>query len=114
MAKIYSVAGQAAPAAATDTSLFTVPTGYYFVASTISVANRDPEVHLAYRIAIVPSGQTLANKHFIAYDTILAGRATDKLTWGVTLAAGDQVYVRSSTANASFSLFGVQNLVTGG
>lgn len=114
MAKNYSVVGQAAPAAATSTSIFTVPTGKYCVLSTISIANRDPELHLAYRIAVVPSGQTLAAKHYLAYDTILSGRSTDKLTWGITIGAGDQVYVQSSTANASFSLFGVQNDVTGG
>jgi hypothetical protein len=109
MPNSYIVAGQAAPAAATDHTLYTVPAGKQFVASTLNCANRDKTGDPAeIRIAIVPTGETLANKHFIEYDRILDQRESFPKTIGVTLPAGCAVIVRSSTANVSFSLFGAE------
>lgn len=107
MPNSYIVAGQASPAAATDTTLYTVPAGKQFVMSSLSVVNRDKVGDAAeFRIAIVPSGDTLGNKHYIEYDKILDQRESITKMFGATLPAGCVVVVRSSTANLSFSLFG--------
>jgi hypothetical protein len=107
--KEYVVAGQAAPAADTDHELYAVPAGNSFVASTLTVANRDKTGDAAeYRVAIVPDGETLAAKHYIKFDEFLDRRESVPLTLGLSLPAGCKVFVRASTANLSFSLFGVK------
>lgn len=105
MPTTYKVLGQSAPSATTDTTLYTVPAATSTVVSTISVCNRD-SASAQYRIAIRPSGATLANSQYIVYDASLTGNSTDTVTIGVTLAATDVITVRASTANFSFSAFG--------
>lgn len=112
MDKNYTIAGHVAPPADTDTTLFTVAIGRYFVASTLVVTNRDKTGDAAeFRIAVVPKGEVLANKHFIKYDDFIDQRESISLTLGIALPAEASVIVRSSTANLSFSLFGVIGLV---
>jgi hypothetical protein len=57
-------------------------------------------------VAIRPAGATLANEHYIAYDSTLAANDSTMITIGVTLAATDVITVYASTANTSFSAFG--------
>jgi hypothetical protein len=73
--------------------------------STIVVANRADEI-AAYRIAIRPTGTTLANQHYLAYDVAVGASDSTTLTLGITLAATDVITVYGSTANLSFSVFG--------
>lgn len=109
MSQAYKIAGQSAPAANTDTLLYTVPASREFIESTLTVCNRDSAGGIAaFRIAVVPSAESLATKHYLAYDILIDSRGTEKFTIGFTLATGDKVYVRSSTANLSFSLFGCE------
>lgn len=112
MAKAYKVAGQSAPTANTDTTLYTVPANTNFVASSLVFCNRSKVELSTLRIAIVPNGQTLSNEHYISYDEILDIRERKSMVLGFALAAGDKVVVRSSTANLSFTLFGVENPTT--
>jgi hypothetical protein len=56
-----------------------------------------------------PAGETLANKHYIAYDVTIAELDTLTLTLGITLATTDVVTVYASTATMSFGLYGVEN-----
>lgn len=107
MAKSYIVAGQVAPGAATDAQLYQVPANKAFIASTLVVANRSSTDSASVRVAIVPTGETLSNKHYVEYDRLVAERENHRMTWGMALPAGTQVIVRSSTANTSYSLFGV-------
>lgn len=109
MPKVYKVAGQSIPAANTDTLLYTSPALTSFIQSTLTVCNQDVAgVIAAFRIAVVPSAETLAAKHYLVFDQLIDFRATKQFTLGFTLAAGDKVYVRSSTAGTSFSLFGCE------
>ena len=109
MAKAYKIAGQLAPAADTNSILYTVPANGSFVESTLSVCNRNKTGTIAaFRIAVVPSGGTLSDAHYLVYDDLLDSRKSRFLTLGLSLGAGDQVYVRSSTSELSFSLFGVE------
>lgn len=106
MANNYKVLGQAAAAAATDTLLYTVPANTQTIGSSVAAANRDPAVTAAYRVAVVPSADSLNTKHYLRYDKLLAPRDDNQMVIGISLAAGDKVYVRSDTGNVSFSLFG--------
>lgn len=103
MAKL--VLGQAAPAATTDTDLYTVPGGKSTVCSTLSICNRGT-ISATYRVAIRPGGAAIANTHYLFYDASLPAKATDLATIGITLAATDVVTVYASTADLTFSLFG--------
>jgi hypothetical protein len=105
MATTYKVLGQSAPSATTDTNLYTVPSATSTVVSTLVVANRAGSSS-TYRIAVRPSGATIANQHYIAYDVAVAAGDSTTLTLGITLAATDVVTVYASTANLSFSAFG--------
>jgi hypothetical protein len=101
------VLGQANPTASTSTVLYTVPASTQAVGSTLVVCNLDTTGVIAtYSIAVVPSGQTLANKHYTHYTQAVDARKSVRLTLGWTLAAGDKVYILASTANVAFNLFG--------
>jgi hypothetical protein len=104
MATVYKVLGQSAPSAATDTSLYTVPSATSAVVSTLSVCNRG--VSTTFRVAVRPAGASIANQHYIVYENVVNAGDAVFLTLGITLAATDVVTVRAVTADMSFSLFG--------
>ena len=105
MPTTYKVLGQVNPTAATATTLYTVPAATQTVVSTISVANLTA-AELSFRIAIRPAGETLAAKHYIAYDAKVAGNDTTFITVGATLGAGDVITVYESAADITFNAFG--------
>jgi hypothetical protein len=107
MATTYKVLGQSAPAATTATDLYTVPAATSSVISTLAVCNRGTSTG-TYRIAVRPAGATLANQHYIVYDTALAPNTSVVLTLGLTLAATDKVAIYASSANFSFSIYGTE------
>lgn len=104
MPTIYKVLGQSAPAANTDSNIYTVPAGNSAVCSTLSICNRD--VSTTFRVAVRPAGASIINSHYIVYDGLLNQYDSIFLTIGATLAATDVVTVSAGTANVSFSLFG--------
>lgn len=104
MATTYKVLGQINPSTTTNTTLYTVPALTSTVCSTISICNIGAST--TYRIAIRPSGNTLENKHYIAYEAAINQYDTVMLTLGITLAATDVVTVYASTSNVSFQIFG--------
>ena len=105
MATTYKVLGQSAPSATTATTLYTVPSATQTVVSTISVTNRSGG-ELSFRIAIRPAGESLANKHYSAYDAKVTGNDTTFITVGATLGAADVITVYASTTDLSFTAFG--------
>jgi hypothetical protein len=105
MARSYKVLGQNNPAATTATTLYTVPAGTQSVLSTISVCNIAATA-ATYRIAIRPAGETLANKHYVAYDSSVPANDTAVLTLGLTMNATDILTVQASTASVTFGVFG--------
>jgi hypothetical protein len=107
MPTIYKVLGQSAPSATTATTLYTVPASTDAVVSTISVCNRAATAG-TYRIAIRPGGATLANSHYIAYDSSVAANNTTFITVGVTLDATDVITIYASSADMTFSAFGTE------
>lgn len=107
MAITYKVLAQSAPLATTNTDVYTVGAGKQVVISTITVCNRAASA-ATYRIAIRPDAATLANQHYIVYDTQVPANDTISLTLGITADASDVVTVYASTANLSFNLFGTE------
>lgn len=105
MAKSYKVLGQSAPSATTNTNVYTVPAATEAVISTITIANRDSN-SATYRIAVRPNGETINNKDYITYNTVVPGNDTIALTLGITLSETDVITVYASSANLSFNIFG--------
>lgn len=104
MPTVYKVLGQVEPAATTATTLYTVPAATSAVCSTLSVCNTGAST--TYRIAIRPAGATLADIHYIVYESTIQQYDTTFLTLGITLATTDVVTVYAGTANVVFNLYG--------
>ena len=104
MATTYKVLGQSNPAAATDTTLYTVPALTETVVSTISITNLGTTG--TFRIAVRPAGASIANQHYLVYDATLNANDSITLTLGVTLATTDVVTVRASNTSFAFQAFG--------
>jgi glucose-6-phosphate dehydrogenase assembly protein OpcA len=106
MATAYKVLGQVTPTASTLTALYTVPASKSAVISTITVANLTGTAN-TFRIAIRPAGESIANKHYVAYDVAVAAADTTTLTLGITLATTDVISVFGGAASVlSFGAFG--------
>lgn len=105
MTTTRKVLGQAAPAADTNTDLYTVPASSATVCSSLVVCNRGTS-SATFRVAVRPAGASLANQHYLYYDISCPGGDAFAATLGATLATTDVVTVRASSANLSFSLFG--------
>jgi hypothetical protein len=103
----YKVLGQSAPAATTDTNIYTVPSATEAVISTIVIANRAATAG-TFRLAVRPNGATIANQHYIAYDVPIAANDSTTLTLGVTVDAADIVTFRASSADMSINVFGTE------
>jgi hypothetical protein len=107
MPNTMKVLGQSAPAATTDTNVYTVPGATQAVVSTIVIANRAATAG-TFRLAVRPNGATLANQHYIAFDVPIAANDSTTLTLGVTLGAADVITARCSSANMSVNVFGTE------
>jgi glucose-6-phosphate dehydrogenase assembly protein OpcA len=105
MPTTYKVLGQSNPSATTATTLYTVPSSTATVVSTITVANLGGTSG-TFRVAVRPAGESLANKHYIAYDVTVGANDTTTLTLGLTLATTDVVTVYASSATMSFNAYG--------
>ena len=110
MATSYKVLGQSKPAAATATTLYTVPTGAgnYAVISSIVISNLTADI-TDFRVAVRPAGETLADKHYIVYGNGITSFQTQVFTIGITLAATDVVTVYDAGGKCSFNLYGSEN-----
>jgi hypothetical protein len=105
MATTYKVLGQSNPSATTATTLYTVPSSTTVVVSTITVCNQAATA-ATFRIAVRPNAETLAAKHYVAYDSTVAANDTTALTLGITLDAADVITVYASSTTVSFNAFG--------
>ena len=104
MAQNYKVLGQISPSATTATAIYTVPSATETVVSSIIVCNRGSAG--TFRLAVRPNGATLANEHYISYDTPIDANDSIILTIGITLDAADVLEGYASTADMSFGAYG--------
>jgi hypothetical protein len=105
MATAYKVLGQVAPSATTATAVYTVPSATSAVVSSVTVCNRSASAG-TFRLAVRPDGATLANEHYVVYDTSIAANDTIILTIGLTLDAADVVEAYASSADMTFNAYG--------
>lgn len=104
MANAYKVLGQLA-STTSAVALYTCPSATEAVISTITVCNRAAAAK-TYKIILRPNDETLADKHYLAYDVAIAANDTTALTLGITMDATDKLYVSASDTNLSFTAFG--------
>lgn len=100
----FKILGQAT-SATSATALYTVPSGKSTVISTVAVCNQSGG-SLTYKISTRPSGEALAAKHYIAYDSTVSANDTTFITVGITLQAGAILEVSSSSGSMSFTAYG--------
>jgi len=101
----YKVLGQSAPAATTETDVYTVPAATETIVSTVTVANRSAS-DATFRISVSVNGAATANKDYIIYDATCAGYGLQAFTMGFTMDATDKIRIYASSANLSFNVFG--------
>ena len=105
MATAYKVLGQSNPSATTNTDLYTVPAATEAVISTLVVCNQAAS-DATFRVAVRPDGETIAAKHYVAYDVTVGASDSTTLTLGITMDATDVLTIYGSTATLSFNAFG--------
>lgn len=101
----YKVLGQSAPAATTNTTLYTCPASTQVVSSSIVICNRGANA-ATFRVAVRPNAAALANEHYVFFDSPILGNETVSVSIGLTIDAADLVVVYASSADLTFSLFG--------
>jgi hypothetical protein len=101
------ILGQSAPAATTNTTLYTVPANR-LATLNISVCNRGSTAALV-RLAVAATG-TPANAEWIEFDTTVPANGVLERT-GIVANAAENIVVYSSTANMSFSAWGYEEVV---
>lgn len=107
MGQELKVLGQVAPAATTQTTLYTVPASTKVTVSTLHVCNQN-NANVNVRVRIKVNGAADDPKQFLLYNFPIDKNDVAAFTEGFTLNAGDVVAVYSDTANVSFQLFGVE------
>jgi hypothetical protein len=96
--------GVADLAAATNTTVYTVPTSTFSVV-TLSVVNRGATA-ATIRIAVAASA-TPADSEYIEYDVSLAPKGVLERT-GIVIDAGKLLVVRSSAVNVNAVAYGIE------
>lgn len=104
-APVLGILGSQKPAATTDATLYTVPSGRRCVVSTLSVAEVGGAA-ATFRLHAVASGGSPSVSNAIAYEIALPAKSRYGFTEGYTLSAGQSIRVYASTANVAFTLFG--------
>ena len=107
MADILKRLGAVAPSATTETDLYEVPDLAQTTCSSLVVCNRGGTSG-TFRIAVCPGGGATANEDYLFYDAPVNANTTLNAIQGLTLAQTDKIKVYASTANFSFSLFGIE------
>ena len=104
MATTYKVLGQLS-STTSAVSIYTCPSATQTIVSSIVIANREAAEN-TFQIILRPNNETLADKHYLAYDTPITANNVIALTLGITMDASDQLYVLGSDTNLTFSVFG--------
>ncbi len=121
MGSTYKILGQSKPTSTTAVALYTVPANTYTVCSTLILsAVAGTNAGTAF-VSVRKSGEAANDKQFIIYRVSLDPTVNNKVaetgtityTLGLTLQAGDSIWVQINTATefVAFNLFGVENTI---
>jgi len=101
--------GQAAPAATTETDLYTVPASTSAEVTSLWITERNG-VAATFRISVSVGGGATATKDYLAYNVAIGANASLELLQGAKLmvTATDKIRVFASTADLSFSASGLE------
>lgn len=106
MATVYKVLGQNYPTAATNTTLYTVPSATSTVISSLVICNQSTTSADIIDVAVRPAGASLSTTHYLYKSMTLSPGSTMSITLGITLATTDVVTIRAESGVSSFALFG--------
>lgn len=105
MATVRKILGQHVPTAGNTDLMYTVPTSTQAVVSSIMCCNFSGASD-SIIIAVVPSGDSITTANAIYYGLPIGANDTFTATVGITMGAGDMVYVYSLNGTVAYSLFG--------
>jgi hypothetical protein len=88
--------------------LYTVPANSSATISTIAITNTGTD-GTRYRIAVLPTGESLSAKHFITFDVTLSAKESHYLTDGITLPSSSKIQVSAYGTSTVFNVFGSEN-----
>ena len=108
MTAVLKRLGKAAPAATTETDLYTVPANTETVLSSIFVANRGT-VTTSFTIAIADDAGATVDADVHYSEVQIPPNETFVATVGITLSAGMVVRVEAGNEFLSFSVYGEEN-----
>lgn len=101
------VLGQSNPTANTLTTIYTVPASNTAVMSTITVCNFGT-ANALFSLAVRPAGESISNKHYIAFNTTCPAYDTIHLTFGIAMGATDVFSANVSTGNVAIGAYGTE------
>ena len=108
MAQSYKILGQIDLTTTALEDVYTVPADRETVVSTVVIANRLGSA-TTFRLALRDAGNTVANKHYLAFDVPIEANDSTTITLGITAEATDVLSVSAGTANAlSVNVFGTE------
>jgi hypothetical protein len=107
MALTYKVLGQSAPAAATLTDAYTVPSATYAIINSVVVCNTGSS-STTFRVSVAKNGASDTLAQYVAREVIINGNSTTELALGITMDAADVLRVYSTSGSLSFNAFGVE------
>lgn len=100
--------GQAALSAATDTTVYTVPVGYFSLVS-VSICNRGNSI-ASIRVALADDA-TPTSAEYIEYEAQIGANGVLERT-GIMMNEGKNLVVYANNANVSVSAFGIETSTT--
>ena len=100
--------GVSAIPATTNTTVYTVPVGYYTVCN-VSITNRNATA-IKIRVAMATTASPNA-QDWLEYDTVIIPNGVFERT-GLVMQAGLNIVVYSDTANVGCSVYGIETSTT--
>lgn len=107
MTDTLKILGQAALAATTETSVYTVPASTQAIVSSLVVCNRGG-TSTTFRLSLDQGGSGTLNKDYLYYDTTIPANDTFVATIGIGLSSTDVVKAYAGNANLSVTVLGVE------
>jgi hypothetical protein len=90
--------------------LYTTPNATQTTVSSL-ISTNVGKIVTPQRVALIKSGETLNDlslKHFLRFDEMLKPQNSQTLIQGMTLSAGDKLYVAADSGEVNFKLFGAE------